>query len=376
MAADGRNNEPATATTLWNLSDDVLLNIFFKLDDDPRHWSRLACVCVRFNAIIESVCCKTKCSSTIPSVVSDLLHSSSSDLVTLFASPFPCSDAGRPANPKVDAEPPGGWFSLHKVNVCCPGLLHAGVLFDTYDYGLERAIGPDHDYAVTQRNSSMSTSSAVGEGSSVCPISSLDSCTTWSLFDDLFFDTVYDESECNMLEDEFALNDCKRGVVELRKGSAVQEKMVAVDNLETIGYNVKRRKKFRSTDAHLASGIWNLSREQGNKLLASRFRGDCLYICDWPGCEHVEEERNYKLFRGVFKNFKRSRVWRSIRDSKAKKIGLNCAFCSCEGTWDLLSCFCLRRLWEYHEDGEPVVRAYVCENGHVSGAWIEKAMCT
>lgn len=373
MAADRRGNETATVAVLSNLSDDILLNIFFKLEDDPRHWSRLACVCVRFNDIIESVCCKTKCSSTIPSVVSDLLHSSSSDLVTLFASPFPRPDAGRTAKPEMDAGPPGGWSSLHKVSVCCPGLHHAGVLFDTHDYGLERAIGPDDDYAVTQRESSMS---AVGEGSSASPVSSLDSCTTWSLFDDLFFDTVYDESECNMLEDESIVNDCKTGVFEVGRGSAVQDKLVDVDNLKTNGYSAKRRKKFRSVDAHLASGLWNLSREQGNKLLASRFRDDRLYICDWPGCEHVEDERHYKLFRGVFKNFKKSRVWRSIRDSKARKVGLNCAFCSCEGTWDLLSCFCLRRQWDYHEDGEPVVRAYVCENGHVSGAWTDKAMYT
>lgn len=138
----------------------------------------------------------------------------------------------------------------------------------------------------------------------------------------------------------------------------------------------KRRKIYRSPCSHLASGVWNLSREQGNKLLASRFKGDCLYICDWPGCIHMEEKRNYMLFRGIFKNFKQSRVWRTINDGNRKKIDLNCAFCSSKQTWDLHSAFCLRRYFGYHDDGEPVVRAYVCENGHVSGAWTDWPLYT
>ncbi|GFY98715.1 F-box family protein [Actinidia rufa] len=138
----------------------------------------------------------------------------------------------------------------------------------------------------------------------------------------------------------------------------------------------KRRKICRSLRSHLASGVWNLSREQGNKLLASRFRGDCLYICDWPGCVHIEEKRNYMLFRGIFKNFKRSRVWRTINDGNRSKVDLNCAFCPCKQTWDLHSAFCLRRVFGYHDDGEPVVRAYVCENGHVSGAWTDWPLYT
>ncbi|GMI79014.1 EMPFINDLICHER IM DUNKELROTEN LICHT 1 [Hibiscus trionum] len=138
----------------------------------------------------------------------------------------------------------------------------------------------------------------------------------------------------------------------------------------------KRRKISRPLRSHLAYGVWNLSREQGNKLLASRFRGDCLYICDWPGCIHTEEKRNYMLFRGIFKNFKRSRVWRTINNGNRRKIDLNCAFCSCKQTWDLHFAFCLRRVFGYYDDGEPVVRAYVCENGHVSDAWTDLPLYT
>lgn len=138
--------------------------------------------------------------------------------------------------------------------------------------------------------------------------------------------------------------------------------------------DAKKRKKGNLGDPHLASDIWNLTREQGNKLLASRFRGDSLYICDWPGCLHSEEKRNYRLFRGIFKNFRNSYVWRNIRDMKAEKSLVNCAFCSSTGTWDMLAAFCLRRSFEYHDDGEPSVRAYVCENGHVAGAWTDRPM--
>ncbi|CAA6662047.1 unnamed protein product [Spirodela intermedia] len=143
----------------------------------------------------------------------------------------------------------------------------------------------------------------------------------------------------------------------------------------------KKKKKQKQCEvpvcAHLASGgAWNLSREQGYKLLASRFRADCLYICNWPGCVHAEEKRKYMLFRGVFKDFKRSSVWRSITDGNRNKIPIGCAFCSCCETWDLYSAFCLRRVFGYHDDGEPEVRAYVCDNGHVSGAWTERPMYT
>ncbi|TKY52521.1 Phytochrome A-associated F-box protein [Spatholobus suberectus] len=130
-------------------------------------------------------------------------------------------------------------------------------------------------------------------------------------------------------------------------------------------------KRRETCQSHLARGNWDLRREQACKLLARQFRDDCLYVCDWPGCVHSGEKRKYMLFRGVFKNFGESRVWRSINDEKRRKVDVECAFCTCRHTWDLHSAFCLRRGFGYHRDGEPVVRAYVCENGHVSGAWTD-----
>ncbi|PQQ14564.1 phytochrome A-associated F-box protein [Prunus yedoensis var. nudiflora] len=308
------------------LSDDVVLKILFKLEEDPRNWARLACSSTKFSSLIRNVCWKTKCSKVIPSVVSNLLSGSSA--------------------------PPGGWAALHKLAVCCPGLLHSGVLFENSDFGLEREVGPDENYRRLDSSPAANpptdpSSSQIGPNHEVGASGS--NCS-WSLFDDLYFDTVYVDSEAQVeaAEDQ----------------ASVEKGGVRVGGEFSI---CKKRKVCRSMRSHLASGVWNLSREQGNKLLHSRFRGDCLYLCDWPGCVHIEEKRNYMLFRGIFKDFKGSQVWRTIKDGNRSKIDLNCAFCSCKETWDLHSAFCLRRVFGYHDDGEPVVRAYVCEMGMSQG---------
>lgn len=334
------------------LSDDVILNIFFKLVDDPRNWSRLACVCTKFSVLISTICCKTKCHEAIPAVVSDLLPPNASRISTV--------------------SPPGGWTSLHKLAVCCPGLVHSGVLLENSDFGLERDLGPDENYEepnlfrMSKSESNPSCSSTVDDDDDdkvkeVKAANNGSDCS-WSLYDDLYLDTVYNNPSKSQDQAEICNEDPKPdpAVVKPACDFAV----------------CKRRKICRSLTSHLASEAWNFSREQGNKLLASRFRGDCLYICDWPGCVHTEEKRNYMLFRGVFKNFKKSRVWRTINDGNRSKIDLNCAFCPSNEVWELHSAFCLRPAYGFHDDGEPVVRAYVCENGHVSGAWTDWPLYT
>ncbi|MBA0717926.1 hypothetical protein Golax_005700, partial [Gossypium laxum] len=259
--------------------------------------------------------------------------------------------------------PPGGWSSLHKLSVCCPGLHHAGVLLDHSDFGFAREIGPEVKYPKLA-NSQFSppptepwSSKVEGNPNPDPENNAPGSDCSWSLFDDLCYDTVSNPSE--------SIDGYKVERIDNRDIKTGREFLVC-----------KRRKLSRPLRSHLADGVWNLSREQGNKLLASRFRGDCLYICDWPGCIHMEEKRNYMLFRGVFNDFKKSRVWRTINDGNRRKIDLSCTFCSCKQTWDLHSAFCLRRVFGYHGDGEPVVRAYVCENGHVSGAWTDLPLYT
>lgn len=315
----------------FKISDDVVLNIFSKLDDDPRNWASLACVCTKFSSLIHTICVKQKCSETIPAVSADLLTATSA--------------------------PPGGWAALLKLTVCCPGLLHAGVLLENSDFGLERELGPEENFHRTVQNPDPKPPPQPCSRNPESDTLALDS--SWSLYDDLYFDTVHNASES---QDGVSGEIAEKGGKEIEVGI---EPPVC-----------KKRKISRSFTSHLASGVWTLSREQGNKLLASRFRGDCLYICSWPGCIHSGEKRNYMLFRGIFKDFKRSRVWRTINDGNRNKIDLNCAFCSCKETWDLHSSFCLRRVFGYHDDGEPVVRAYVCENGHVSGAWTDWPLYT
>ncbi|MQL71963.1 hypothetical protein Taro_004289 [Colocasia esculenta] len=353
------------------LSDDIVLNIFMKLEGDPRDWARLACVSARFSALVRGVCYRVKCARSIPSVICDLLSSY----------PLPAPAVVPPLSSSAVAVPhaelpPAGWAALHKLSICCPGLHHAGVLLENSDFGLEREIGPDENYRRARPRNPPPPRPSASSSSSASPSSSCDSTAAgpvgfgpppdcgWSLFDDLYLDTVYDPSESHVVPDP----------------AAAEAEAADGPPIEVCGGFTARKKRKQcegSVGVHLASGgAWNLSREQGNKLLASRFRGDCLYICHWPGCVHTEEKRKYMLFRGVFKNFKKSRVWRTINDANRSKIGLHCAFCPCRETWDLHSAFCLRRVFGFHDDGEPVVRAYVCDNGHVSGAWTERPLYT
>ncbi|XP_078445218.1 F-box family protein [Wolffia australiana] len=312
------------------LSDDILINIFLKLEVDPRNWARLACVSTRFSFIIINVCYRAKCNRSIPAVVSDLLS---------------CRHATGDA-------PPGGWAALYKLSVCCPGLLHTGVLLENSDFGLELELGSDESYRRVRARPLHPLLPPV-----TAPSTNPTDCI-WSLYDDLFFDTMYVSSE------PLPSNSVASATEEVRDLPREKRKKMK-----------KRKGEDEVCASHLASGCaWNLSREQGHKLLASRFRSDTLYICNWPGCVHAEAKRKYMLFRGVFKDFKGSCVWRSIKDGKRKKILIGCAFCSCREVWDLYSAFCLRRVFGYHEDGDPEVRAYVCENGHVSGAWTERPM--
>ncbi|KAL0457939.1 UNVERIFIED_CONTAM: Phytochrome A-associated F-box protein [Sesamum latifolium] len=177
------------------LSDDVILNILYNLEDEPGNWARIACVSTRFSSLIRTVCCKTKCSRAIPDVVSDLLSSGASV-----------------------AGPPGGWASLYKLAVCCPGLVHSGVLLENSDFRIEAKSGP---MKFTKRI-----------------------------------------SYCRLNLKKLLL----RERAEMPEARSAQPEFTVC----------KRRKICRSFRSHLASGVWNLSREQGNKLLAGRFKGGLL----------------------------------------------------------------------------------------------------
>lgn len=259
---------------------------------------------------------------------------------------------------------PRAWAALHKLSVCCPGLLRAGVLLEpSDDFGLELDIGPDLSVpAPSPSSSSLDHASTATSAPAPPPDSSSSSAaaaTTWSLYDDLYLDTAY---------------DCSPSEAAQISNTAATPAPAAARRGVASGSRRRARRWLGTVGAHLASGSWTLSREQGNKLLASRFRGDRLYICDWPGCVHAEERRKYMVFRGVFHDFPRSQVRRALRDTRRPTVAVDCAFCGCTEAWDLYAAFCLRSFYGYHDDGEPVVRAYVCENGHVAGAWTERPL--
>lgn len=51
------------------------------------------------------------------------------------------------------------------------------------------------------------------------------------------------------------------------------------------------------------------------------------------------------------------------------KVKLNCVYCECNEMWNLSMGGCLNDNESSHEDDLPFLQAYVCNNGHVSGAW-------
>ncbi|KAL3680890.1 hypothetical protein R1sor_023846 [Riccia sorocarpa] len=442
-----------STTSFVLLSEDMIVNIFSRLEEDPRHLARLACVCERFLHVVRNVCWKRHCVRVLP----DLLPSPRVPLDMM-------------------APPPGGWGGLMKLLVCCPGLKHAGVLLECWDFGLDRELGSSLEYSSHQhkcrRKGKRRMEGRVGEGSKEAKYCHRDFDRKGSLglrtpdgepsaevkvesTVALEVDNSLGISEANRLHCRIAgeknnSKEVERETIAAKNEQRSQSHLVSYGTMDCTAskkrqeasgraeeenlalwdgpclplefYNcskvttytekvkmqesLKKLKQaasrcgsassegikhqaeqnfptrrgidsdFNPEQLHLASGAWNLSREQGNKLLASRFRADCLYICDWPGCEHPGEKRKYKLFRGLFKNFKSSHVWRNLKDMKSKRIGVPCAFCSSSSSWDMMTAFCLRRSFEYHDDGEPVVRAYVCENGHVSGAWTDRPQYT
>ncbi|GFQ07614.1 phytochrome a-associated F-box protein, partial [Phtheirospermum japonicum] len=157
------------------------------------------------------------------------------------------------------------WASLYKLSVCCPGLLHSGVLLENLNFGLEREIRPDENYLEHKLFRPNESDKAASSSKNHDELEASASDCVWSLYDDLLFDTLYTDSET------------------LSREQAEKPELKPKIEKEKPEFTIvcKRRKTCRSLRSHLASEIWSLSREQCNKLLASRFKGDCLYICDW-----------------------------------------------------------------------------------------------
>lgn len=128
------------------ISEDLLVNVFSRLEQDPRDLARLACVCRRFTYVIKISCWRHQCLRVVPTIVSELMHT------PVTAKPH-----------ELLGEPPCGWGSLQKLLVCCPGLRLAGVLLDSWDFGLERELGDSFHYEVSD-----DVSDAVDEDRDAC----------------------------------------------------------------------------------------------------------------------------------------------------------------------------------------------------------------
>lgn len=361
------------------ISEDILVNVFARLEQDPRDLARLACVCRRFKNVIRTNCWRHQCMRVVPTVVNELMSQQLQKRDLL-------------------GEPPGGWGSLQKILVCCPGLQHAGVMLESWDFGLDRELGSSDEYYPQYQSepsrgfdSVVSSDLSTSVGKEQVPSEpAIESVTTLGFKRKKMIEFGEEGTRADgpikhmkqgglhyhnkVMQDHRILSSYRRIEPVSHQGAAGLHQPPVNKLLEETSGNGEYDCNDNHKGAHLAKGSWSLTREQGNKLLASRFRDDSLFICDWPGCCHQGEKRVYKLFRGIFKNFKQSHVWRNLKDQGCRHTNLSCAFCSSRKTFDMVTSFCLRRSFEYHEDGEPVVRAYVCENGHVAGAWTDRPL--
>ncbi|KAM3248839.1 hypothetical protein P3L10_010608 [Capsicum annuum] len=148
-----------------------------------------------------------------------ILFVSGSKSITFF--PFcPTSSAA--------ASPPGGWSSLYKLAVCCPGLHQAGVLFENSDFALERELGPDENY----QNRVFPESETIH--SQPVPCGDVADCG-WSLFDDLLFDTIYDASESALNQPEVVEEEPQNLVVTPIRGKEFTDRLV---HIWLLGYGI------------------------------------------------------------------------------------------------------------------------------------------
>ena len=257
------------------ISEDILVNVFARLEQDPRDLARLACVCRRFKNVIRTSCWRHLCMRIVPTVVSELMsqHQQKRDLLS---------------------EPPGGWGSLQKLLVCCPGLRHAGVLLESWDFGLERELGSSDDFYVVNRSSDpaqgieslvIASEPLSAAGKEQAPPAAVNGGVTT---------TGLKRKKMKGPGEDLARTDGP--VKHMKQGGLHYHNKVMQDQRIVSSYrrtgsaghdSVQRATELHQSPgekpldeslmdennhegAHLAKGSWSLSREQGNKLLASR----------------------------------------------------------------------------------------------------------
>ncbi|CAI8603806.1 unnamed protein product [Vicia faba] len=136
-------------------------------------------------------------------------------------------------------------FSLvhHKNTLFINSLSVVPVLFTPVSSSTTRLISPTNTTTTTATVPIPTTSS------SSRPNEPNECSSIWSLYDDLYHDTLYADSEFH--QEEPTHEEIRAGVVD-----------VPVES--------KKRKVTGS--------------------FGRQYRDDCLYVCDWPGCVHLEEK--------------------------------------------------------------------------------------
>ncbi|KAK1354145.1 hypothetical protein POM88_047401 [Heracleum sosnowskyi] len=167
----------------------------------------------------------------------------------------------------------------------------------------------------------------------------------------------------------FKILFCCPGLAQAGVHVEASPKKAVNDDVDDFSGDEYFRVLFFRMGPHLAWEGSRLNYEYGNYLLDDRFTRNCLYLSDWSRCEHLDEKHNYSIYRGIFINFKQTMIWRELNDDgEEHKVDMKCSFCPCKHTWDLYTSLCFKQT----RAGEPVDRAFVCENGHVCGVWIDK----
>ncbi|XP_002964560.2 EID1-like F-box protein 2 [Selaginella moellendorffii] len=109
------------------------------------------------------------------------------------------------------------------------------------------------------------------------------------------------------------------------------------------------------------------SRTSGRSFLHPKCRSDVLYVTDL--CEHLDDEEDVGLFRGVFKSFGASKTRQMLLDRGKLEEGACCPFCRSR-VWSMMEARMIppsaqRRLASY--DYENSIEYLVCINGHLTG---------
>eukprot|EP00850_Spirogloea_muscicola_P021256 SM000242S08492 [mRNA] locus=s242:190313:191302:- [translate_table: standard] len=108
------------------------------------------------------------------------------------------------------------------------------------------------------------------------------------------------------------------------------------------------------------------SKSAGRRLLHAQCRKDVLYVTET--CEHLENDEDVGVFRGMFRDWRGCRTRRMLEARKAEQEeGKKCPFCGL-GVWsmagaDMIPTTISKTLNCFEDDADY----FVCDSGHLHG---------